>query len=54
MCEFQYAHGFTFMNDGGAGIPSWSQGYLALVLRFDHEGKRSIPRGLFGVEELGQ
>ncbi len=34
MCEFQYAHGFAFMSDSTAGVPTWSQGYLALVLQF--------------------
>ncbi|MDA1312557.1 MAG: hypothetical protein O2968_04400 [Acidobacteria bacterium] len=35
MCEFQFAHGFAFINDGAGGLPAWSQGYLALVMQFD-------------------
>jgi hypothetical protein len=35
MCEFQFAHGYAFVNDGGGGVPAWSQGYLALVMQFN-------------------
>ncbi len=42
MCEFQYAHGYAFITDGGAGIPTLAQGYLALVLQFDADGDRLI------------
>ena len=42
MCEFQYAHGYAFITDGGAGIPTLAQGYLALVLQFDADGNRLI------------
>ena len=36
MCEFQFAHGYAFITDGAAGIPTLAQGYLALVLRYEH------------------
>jgi hypothetical protein len=53
MCDFQFAHGFAFINDGGTGLPTWNQGYLALVLRFDQEGERLISGdGEAGVEDL--
>ena len=42
MCEFQFAHGFAFINDADAGIPTLAQGYLALVLQYDANGDRII------------
>ena len=42
MCEFQFAHGYAFITDGGAGIPTLAQGYLALVLQFGSDGNRII------------
>ena len=42
MCEFQFAHGYAFVTDGGAGIPTLAQGYLALVLQYDANGDRLI------------
>ena len=40
MCEFQFAHGYAFVTDGAAGIPTLAQGYLALVLQYDSAGDR--------------
>jgi hypothetical protein len=40
MCEFQWAHGYAFITDGAAGIPTLAQGYLALVLQYDASGAR--------------
>ena len=42
MCEFQWAHGYAFITDGAAGIPTLAQGYLALVLQYDASGARQI------------
>ena len=42
MCEFQFAHGYAFVTDGAAGIPTLAQGYLALVLQYDRDGNRLI------------
>ena len=42
MCEFQWAHGYAFITDGAAGIPTLAQGYLALVLQYDAQGNRLI------------
>jgi len=42
MCEFQFAHGYAFITDGAAGIPTLAQGYLALVLQYDADGDRII------------
>ena len=42
MCEFQWAHGYAFITDGAAGIPTLAQGYLALVLQYDAGGNRLI------------
>ena len=42
MCEFQWAHGYAFITDGAAGIPTLAQGYLALVLQYDASGQRLI------------
>ena len=42
MCEFQWAHGYAFITDGAAGIPTLAQGYLALVLQYDAAGQRLI------------
>ncbi len=41
MCEFQFAHGYAFLNDAGGGVPSLAQGYLALVMQFnvDEDGE---------------
>lgn len=46
MCEFQYAHGFAFINDGGGGVPAWSQGYLALVMQFDVDEDNEVSRSI--------
>ena len=32
VCNFQFAHGFAFINDGFGQAPSQAQGYLALVI----------------------
>ena len=40
--RFQFAHGYAFITDGAAGIPTLAQGYLALVLQYDAEGDRLI------------
>ena len=48
MCEFQFAHGYAFITDGAAGIPTLAQGYLALVLQFDGLGNRLINCNGFG------
>jgi hypothetical protein len=31
-CQFQFAHGFAYIQDGFGGVPSLAQGYLALVV----------------------
>jgi hypothetical protein len=39
-CEFQYAHGYAFIQDGFTGIPTLAQGYLALVIPLGDDGDR--------------
>ncbi len=55
MCEFQFAHGYAFITDGAAGIPTLAQGYLALVLQYDANGDRLIDcrRALISAETNG-
>ena len=49
VCDFQFAHGFAYLSDGYAGVPTQAQGYLALVLDYyDDTGARMAP------ETLGQ
>ena len=50
MCEFQFAHGYAFITDGDAGIPTLAQGYLALVLQFDALGQRLVDCESFSVQ----
>ena len=49
VCDFQFAHGFAYLSDGFAGVPTQAQGYLALILDYyDDNGARMAP------ETLGQ
>ena len=40
VCEFQYGHGYAFIQNGFGGIPSLAQGYLALIITVDSSGDR--------------
>ena len=53
MCEFQWAHGYAFITDGAAGIPTLAQGYLALVLQYDASGDRLIDCQFRGGAHVG-
>ncbi len=53
MCEFQWAHGYAFITDGAAGIPTLAQGYLALVLQYDASGARLIDCQFRGGVHVG-
>ncbi len=40
VCEFQYGHGYAFIQNGFGGLPSLAQGYLALIITVDSSGDR--------------
>ena len=47
LCDFQFAHGFAYLSDGFAGVPTQAQGYLALILaHYDDAGVREAPEAL--------
>ena len=49
-CDFQFAHGIALLTDGAAGgVPTFGQGYLALVVPVQH-GDRGVGSG--GHERL--
>jgi hypothetical protein len=44
VCEFQYAHGYAFITDGFGSVATLAQGYLALIIPINEDG-RSTGRG---------
>ena len=43
VCEFQFAHGYAFITDGFGSIPTLAQGYLALIIPVDADGRVASP-----------
>ena len=39
VCDFQFAHGYAFLTDGFGSIPTLAQGYLALIIPVDADGR---------------
>ena len=39
VCEFQYAHGYAFITDGFGSVSTLAQGYLALIIPVDKDGR---------------
>ena len=39
VCEFQFAHGYAFITDGFGSVPTLAQGYLALIIPVQADGR---------------
>ena len=53
VCEFQFAHGYAFITDGFGSVPTLAQGYLALIIPVDADGRVASP-GAAGATGSGE
>ena len=53
VCEFQFAHGYAFLTDGFGSVPTLAQGYLALIIPVDADGRVASP-GADGATGSGE
>ena len=49
VCNFQFAHGYAFITDGFGSIPTYAQGYLALIIPVDADGRVASPAAAGGT-----